>query len=312
MFTPGGRIVPFLAVSLAVHAVALIATDTQKLSIAASRTGEGRMVAVRLAAAESPAAGGTAPAPSERLQPDDGEHARRGDMAPAAGERHQGPGQAGQHDDERQNREVVTETATRDGSSGSEDASEARVDPAEHNERSNPVEAAAGDSRSTDDRSGTAARSPPPAGSRSAASEVARADTGVDGAEPSRMRPDRDAHESRSPQSGAARDDTGDAPRSAVAERVRSDIAAALARHFRYPRLARRQGWEGRVVLVFRVHPDGRISDVRVRESSGRAILDEAAVHALEQVDILQGVRDGQIETTVSLTLPVTYRLQSA
>lgn len=47
-----------------------------------------------------------------------------------------------------------------------------------------------------------------------------------------------------------------------------------------YPRAARRAGLEGRVGLRLRVGADGRVQDVRVIESSGHDMLDEAAVKA--------------------------------
>ena len=54
MLTGGGRIGPFLAVSLAVHGLVLLTMDTQRLSIAATPAGEGRTISVRLLAAGPP------------------------------------------------------------------------------------------------------------------------------------------------------------------------------------------------------------------------------------------------------------------
>jgi len=45
-----------------------------------------------------------------------------------------------------------------------------------------------------------------------------------------------------------------------------------------YPALAQRRGQEGRVRIEFTVEPSGRLADVRVVQSSGFALLDEAAV----------------------------------
>lgn len=46
----------------------------------------------------------------------------------------------------------------------------------------------------------------------------------------------------------------------------------------RFPALAERRGLEGKVVLRFRVLPDGSVGDIFVEKSSGYAVLDEAAM----------------------------------
>jgi protein TonB len=47
-----------------------------------------------------------------------------------------------------------------------------------------------------------------------------------------------------------------------------------------YPEVARRQGLEGTVILLVKILVDGRISEVKVKRSSGHSILDGAAVDA--------------------------------
>jgi len=51
----------------------------------------------------------------------------------------------------------------------------------------------------------------------------------------------------------------------------------------RYPRKARRAGWEGTTVLKVLVHPDGAPGPVAVDRTSGFDILDSAAVKAVER-----------------------------
>lgn len=50
-----------------------------------------------------------------------------------------------------------------------------------------------------------------------------------------------------------------------------------------YPILAARRGWTGTVVLLVEVSADGSVDQVTVETSSGYAILDDAAVRAVEQ-----------------------------
>lgn len=48
-----------------------------------------------------------------------------------------------------------------------------------------------------------------------------------------------------------------------------------------YPNRAKRRRWEGTVTLSFTLFPNGRIADAVVLESSGRVILDEAALEII-------------------------------
>ena len=79
---------------------------------------------------------------------------------------------------------------------------------------------------------------------------------------------------------------------------------------FRYPRIARQRGWEGRVVLGLRVQADGRISDVEVIESSGRAVLDEDARQTLIHIQRIPELGARLQSGPLELEVPVTYRLQ--
>ncbi|MHC4376941.1 MAG: energy transducer TonB [Planctomycetota bacterium] len=51
----------------------------------------------------------------------------------------------------------------------------------------------------------------------------------------------------------------------------------------KYPRLARARGWEGVVEVRITVAADGTVSDVQVETSSGRTLLDDAALEAVRQ-----------------------------
>lgn len=106
----------------------------------------------------------------------------------------------------------------------------------------------------------------------------------------------------------------GTANTSSKAQRAaaRDAIVAELARHFRYPRLAQRHGWEGTVVLSVRILPDGRLDDIRITRSSGRALLDRSARRALAGVERLPQFADRIGEGGIALEIPVTYRLESA
>lgn len=89
-------------------------------------------------------------------------------------------------------------------------------------------------------------------------------------------------------------------------------IQGEISKHFSYPRLARQRGWQGQVMLGFNVNKHGNIDKVHVRQSSGFAILDQAAKRSLSQVKFVTG-KDRFIDRSWSgLQLPVIYRLQES
>jgi protein TonB len=90
---------------------------------------------------------------------------------------------------------------------------------------------------------------------------------------------------------------------------ARQHLAAQLAHYFTYPALARRQGWEGQVLLALTIEPDGHLDNLQVASSSGHAVLDAAALHALSRVGRLVAAGDWLAGTTLDLRLPVIYRL---
>jgi protein TonB len=88
---------------------------------------------------------------------------------------------------------------------------------------------------------------------------------------------------------------------------VNSSLRHDLQRYFRYPPLARRMGWQGEVWLRFDLHDDGAIAAIQVARSSGYDLLDEDAVHTLQQVAHLTTAAPGR--RLQGLEIPVIYRL---
>ena len=72
--------------------------------------------------------------------------------------------------------------------------------------------------------------------------------------------------------------------------RVRDDADARLQailgrirRHQHYPVVARESGAEGEATVSFRVLPDGRLEDLRIKKTSGNAHLDDATLDAVRK-----------------------------
>lgn len=77
-----------------------------------------------------------------------------------------------------------------------------------------------------------------------------------------------------------------------------------------YPVLARRRGFEGSLVLMFEIRDDGTCGEIRVLESSGHEILDEAAVGAVRKWRFQPAMRNGRPVPTWQ-KLRVTFKLKS-
>lgn len=76
-----------------------------------------------------------------------------------------------------------------------------------------------------------------------------------------------------------------------------------------YPSIARRNGWEGEVLVELRVSENGRVLDARVVESSGFPVLDRQAVDALSKWRFHPGTRGGTPFET-SVMIPVRFQLR--
>ena len=84
------------------------------------------------------------------------------------------------------------------------------------------------------------------------------------------------------------------------------DLAAVRRRidaHKVYPRIAVRNGWQGRVLVEMRLEGDGSLTAVRLLEGSGYTVLDEATISAVRLASPFPPVAR-------VLTVPVEYRLQ--
>lgn len=83
-------------------------------------------------------------------------------------------------------------------------------------------------------------------------------------------------------------------------------ISQIVQKSISYPPLARRMGWEGKVVLAIRIGEDGSLKEVKVLESSGYEILDRNAVETVKRVAGL--LPKPPVEVVVKL--PVRYGLE--
>lgn len=76
-----------------------------------------------------------------------------------------------------------------------------------------------------------------------------------------------------------------------------------------YPRLALREGWEGSVLLRVRVLPNGQSEAINVVKSSGRTVLDTAAVEAVKGWTFVPATQGGNA-IAGWVNVPIQFRLQ--
>jgi protein TonB len=88
-------------------------------------------------------------------------------------------------------------------------------------------------------------------------------------------------------------------------------LDAARNRRPIYPEMSRRRGQEGTVMLELRVDANGRVTEVRVVESSGFSALDAAALETLREWRFRPAQRAG-LPVAGSITTAVHFRLETA
>jgi len=76
-----------------------------------------------------------------------------------------------------------------------------------------------------------------------------------------------------------------------------------------YPRIARRRGYEGTVVLEARIDRAGRVAELRILTSSGYRVLDRAAVAAVKNWVFIPGERDGK-KVAMWVKVPIRFHLK--
>ncbi|HEV7610079.1 MAG TPA: energy transducer TonB [Steroidobacteraceae bacterium] len=77
-----------------------------------------------------------------------------------------------------------------------------------------------------------------------------------------------------------------------------------------YPTLAARQGWQGTVLLRVRVLTTGAVESVEVVKSSGKKVLDDAAIHTVERWVFAPSTR-GNAPIDGYATVPIEFKLDS-
>ncbi len=76
-----------------------------------------------------------------------------------------------------------------------------------------------------------------------------------------------------------------------------------------YPRIARRRGYEGVVVLKVEILPNGRVGELRVKRSSGHHTLDKSALNTVKKWTFIPAKR-GEDPIRIWAEIPIKFELE--
>lgn len=89
---------------------------------------------------------------------------------------------------------------------------------------------------------------------------------------------------------------------------VRDAIWRRIVEMKHYPRQARLNHWEGKVVLRAVILSDGHLGDLAIKETSGHRVLDEAAMEAVRRICPIP-LKQALGRPQIVVMIPVDYRL---
>lgn len=102
----------------------------------------------------------------------------------------------------------------------------------------------------------------------------------------------------------------GDGGNSQAKDSYLALIGAALAKHKRYPIMARKQGVEGNIKLDLQINRDGTLRDVSLKISSGSDLLDRAAIQMAQESSPFAALPPTLPGDFLHVTVPVVYKLR--
>ena len=76
-----------------------------------------------------------------------------------------------------------------------------------------------------------------------------------------------------------------------------------------YPGRARREGWQGTTTLRVQVSPKGKPGTIQIQRSSGREMLDDAAVEAVKEWSFVPATQGGE-PVSGWVNVPIVFQLQ--
>ncbi len=93
-----------------------------------------------------------------------------------------------------------------------------------------------------------------------------------------------------------------------IRSRAKYKIGTIENPHPEYPIIARKKGWQGRLLLAVHVDKNGNVLNVHVKETSGFEVLDEVSIKTVSDWKFLPA-RFGDSYVEDNLNIPVSFKL---
>ncbi|MDH5601026.1 MAG: energy transducer TonB [Gammaproteobacteria bacterium] len=90
---------------------------------------------------------------------------------------------------------------------------------------------------------------------------------------------------------------------------VKQQLRSKINANFYYPRIAKHNGWQGKVTLSFIINNDGKITHHKILHSSGYRILDEAALKTISKVNHINISKKSMDYNSVNIELPIYFKI---
>ena len=98
----------------------------------------------------------------------------------------------------------------------------------------------------------------------------------------------------------------------ALVQKYKDSISTLIRNHENYPLVAKRRGWEGTTVVGLTLALDGTVKSISVIESSGRDILDEAALTMVRKAAPLPRAPEELRGQERMVRVPIVFKLQKS
>lgn len=97
-------------------------------------------------------------------------------------------------------------------------------------------------------------------------------------------------------------------------EKIKAHVIAhlykELAQYFTYPHIARRKGWQGKVLLDLNIAANGYINNIKLVKSSGYRILDRSAMEILGKIGRVDTINTRSKGSPLDVRIPIIYHLE--
>lgn len=101
-------------------------------------------------------------------------------------------------------------------------------------------------------------------------------------------------------------------PERGLVNSYEKSLSDLIRRHEKYPDRAKRQGWQGTAVVGLSLSADGKVTEISIIESSGRDILDEAALNMVRRASPLPRAPEGLRGKERTVRVPIVFKLQDS